>query len=184
MEYEIGTLDEKIETLSEKLALYKGEPFYENLYEDFKCMSDNLKGVIKYHDINQTFGEIGLSKLTDIQKTCERYEDEIADMIPDWSLPHHPVIDEESQKDFLKFQEWLYEYVQFLTGLKEAHPQALKKFTDRIYDLKKDLEIATHMVRADYRSEKMWKTCIELRGQIQEFESKFNNLTERLKVGT
>ena len=175
-------MDERLENLSVNLETCKEEPFYETMKEEFDKLALFHKEILKSHEMRDYSAGYVKVYLDSSKEKCLELEEEMSALIPDWSIPHPPILDEDSKKDELKFQNWLFEYYHFLSGLKEAHPVTLKKFTHRVYSLKHDLEFGADYLRQEWKTERLWKDCIALRGLIQAYESKFSNLTGRLKI--
>jgi len=188
MEVELNLLWEDLDDAMDKIIRLK-EDDCQTLYGPLNSEWEGIKR--RYHNLFETFKYVeenksyALRQLSTIANDVKLLKQEMTSHVPSWAIPQEPLIcDEKTKQDFSHYADFLFEYIQYLTSLKETHSEKLQKYSSNLYGLRKDLKSAVRVFRREVVGENFWGECVTLREVIHNFQTKVDDITERHFSGT
>jgi hypothetical protein len=181
MEIELNLLWEDLDNLMDKIiCLREKETLYSPLnaeWETLKRRYINLFESFKFVEENRNYA---LRQLSIVANDVKLLKQEMTSHMASWAIPQEPLIsDEKTKQDFSHYADFLFEYIQYLTSLKETHSEKLQKYSSNLYGLRKDLKSAVRVYRKEVVGETFWGECVSLREAIHNFEMKVEDIFAR-----
>jgi hypothetical protein len=178
MEVEITELNSKLDSLKNLVDKSTGKPFHDLVEDDYNGLYKAYELIENQYASCERFSGNSINRMNELRDKMNAMENEMMCLIPKRCIPLAPLPEDNMEKDFNVYVNWMHLYFSYLSGLKSAFSKELLKFSICLDELKYTFRQTIRWYTLDLDKEKMWCDCINLRQKIQALELKLKSLME------